>query len=246
MLVCWNKVPKWLLGAPCCRKEDCFRAIRIPFADSVSRSLCWQWTKCISVNFLCTCPVYSLIRCWSYLWLGSWAVTMVPVWMMGHFNNEASQGLCTPKFPKACDISLLLRTGSSLIWREGKEKSCCRTCSVSLLGFVPTLSPVLQQPSVVWCLGWAGWACCSALGCVHLWQAPGQWGFGSITWHRAVSHCVLLAKKHYTVRVHDFNGNVPFLSSGFPSLLRKYYCRYIFKTCVGRPALQGPSLAPFL
>lgn len=63
------------------------------------------------------------------------ALAVGPVRMMGHFNNEVSQGPCTPKFPKACNISLLLRTARSLIWREcgvgGKEKSCCRTCPVS-------------------------------------------------------------------------------------------------------------------
>lgn len=156
MLVCWNKVPKWLLGAPRCRKEDCFHAIRIPFADSVSRSPCWQWTKCISVNFLCTCPVYSLTRCWSYLWLGSWAVTMVPVWMMGHFNNEASQGPCTPKFPKACDISLLLRTGSSLIWRAWQREVLLQNLLRFPAGFCaqPEPCPAAAERVVVPGLSW--------------------------------------------------------------------------------------------
>jgi len=68
---------------------------------------------------------------------------------MGHFNNEASQSLCTPKFPKACDISMLSRTARCLIWREcgvgGQEKSCCRTCPISLLGFAAP--PELCSPA---------------------------------------------------------------------------------------------------
>lgn len=178
------------------------------------------------------------------------AVAVGPVRMMGHLTMKLL--MVHAKFPEACDISLLLRTARSSIWREcgvgGEERSYCRTCPVSLLGFAapPELWTYCICSWTYWCLVWASWTCSSALDCIHMWQAPSDWGFCSITWHRAVSHRVLLAKKLCTVHVCDFDDNALLLTSGFASLLDKYYCRYIFKTWGVRPALQGPSPAPFL
>lgn len=123
----------------------------------MSRALCWQWTTCISVNFFCTCPVYALIRCWScLLWLGSRAVAVRPVRMMGHFNNEASQGPRTPKFPKACDISLLLRTGSSLIRRVWQREVLLQNLPRFPAGFCahPEPCPAAAERGVVPGLSW--------------------------------------------------------------------------------------------
>lgn len=257
--MCRNKVSKWCLEAPCCRKKGYFHAIRIPFCR-----LCEQGTV-LTVNevhfseFLmylsrtCSLKVLKLMyNC--HLLLGSWtagpalAVTVGPVRMTGHFN-KASQGPCTPKFPKACDISLLPRTARSLIWRVW-----CGWWREVLLQNLPRFPYGFCSPSWAlscssWtrcCLAWASWTFSSALDCIHMWRAPSDWGFCNITWHRTVSYCVLLAKKHCTVCVCDFDNNAPFLVSVFASLLDKYHCGYIFKTWVVRPALQGPSPAPFL